>query len=146
MKSSLFAAFATTLALSAPAFAEGDAEAGEKVFKKCKACHMIASADETIVKGGKVGPNLYGVNGRTAGTDEGQKKYSELMVAAGEKGLAWNEEDFANYVSDPKGFLAEYLGDDADGLSKSGTMQAQRLKDGQAADVWAFIVANGPSE
>ena len=59
-------AFADT---SAPT---GDVEAGEKAFKKCKSCHMIQDADgENIVKGGKTGPNLYGVVGRTAGTYEG---------------------------------------------------------------------------
>ncbi len=148
MKSSILAAFAT-LSLAAPAFADGhasgDAEAGEKVFKKCKACHMIASEDETIVKGGRTGPNLYGVYNRTAGTQPDQKKYSGLMTAAGEKGLAWTEADFAQYVVDPKGFLTAYLGDDADGVSSSGTMAAQRLKDTDAVDVWAYIVSNGPA-
>ena len=107
---------------------------------------MIASEDETIVKGGRTGPNLYGVHGRTAGTHPDQKKYSGLMTAAGEKGLEWNEADFAQYVVDPKGFLTEYLGADADGVSSSGTMQAQRLKDTDAVDVWAYIVSNGPAE
>lgn len=145
MKSSILATFAT-LALSVPAFAEGDAAAGEKVFKKCKACHMIASEDETIVKGGRVGPNLYGLDGRTAGTHPDQKKYSGLITAAGEKGLAWSQAEFEQYVVDPKGFLTEYLGADADGVSSSGAMQAQRLKDTDAADVWAYIVENGSAE
>ena len=47
----LLAASATLVALSLPAFAEGDAAKGEKEFNKCKACHMIASDSETIVKG-----------------------------------------------------------------------------------------------
>ena len=29
--------------IAAPAIAEGDAEAGEKAFKKCKSCHMVVS-------------------------------------------------------------------------------------------------------
>ena len=38
IKRSLLVATLAT-AFAAPAFAEGDAEKGEKVFKKCKACH-----------------------------------------------------------------------------------------------------------
>lgn len=63
------------LSFSTPAFTDGhstgDAEAGAKTFKKCKSCHMIEAADgEMIVKGGKSGPNLFGVVGMTAGTVE----------------------------------------------------------------------------
>jgi cytochrome c len=140
MKSILLTACAT-LALAVPAFADGhatgDAEAGKKVFNKCKSCHTIASEDEVIVKGGKAGPNLYGVYDRVAGT--GDFKYSKLIIAAGEKGLKWNEADFSNYVLDPTEFLKEYSGEN--GRSK---MQAQRLKDGEAVNVWAYLVSVGP--
>ncbi|MFK7939233.1 MAG: cytochrome c family protein [Roseovarius sp.] len=140
MKSTLLTACAT-LALALPAFADGhatgDAEAGEKVFKKCKSCHMIASEDETIVKGGKAGPNLYGIHDRAAGAED--FKYSKLMAAAGEKGLLWNEADFATYVVDPTEFLKEYTGE-----SGRGKMQAQRLKGDDAINVWAYLVSVGP--
>jgi cytochrome c len=44
--------------------------AGEATFKKCKACHSIIGADGTeIQKGGKTGPNLYGVIGRAVASD-----------------------------------------------------------------------------
>lgn len=141
MKSILLTAGAL-LALATPSFADGhatgDAEAGEKVFKKCKSCHMIASEDETIVKGGKTGPNLYGIHDRAAGSVE-KFKYSKLMVAAGEKGLLWNEGDFANYVVDPTEFLTEYTGEKG-----RGKMQAQRLKGDDAINVWAYLVSVGP--
>ena len=81
MKYTLSAAIAA-LMLAAPAFAEGDAEAGKKAFNKCKACHTVVSAsDEVIVKGGKTGPNLYGIAGQTAGTVEGYK-YNCCIVTA----------------------------------------------------------------
>ena len=42
--------------------AMGDLAHGEKVFKKCSACHMIAADGKN-----KIGPNLWGVIGRKAG-------------------------------------------------------------------------------
>lgn len=95
----LFAATATQAA---------DAAAGEDAFKKCKACHTIANGDDVIYKGGKTGPNLYGVIGRQAGTVEGFR-YGKDLVAAGEAGLVWDEVTIAEYVEDPKKFLAKTL-------------------------------------
>ncbi|WP_294606949.1 c-type cytochrome [uncultured Roseovarius sp.] len=100
----ILAASATLIALGLPALAEGDAAKGEKEFRKCKACHMIASDSETIVKGGKTGPNLYGVVGRTAGSDEGFK-YSDGLAAKGEEGLVWDEAELAAFITDPSDYL-----------------------------------------
>lgn len=75
-----------------------DAAAGEKVFAKCKACHVV-DADTN-----KIGPSLKGVVGRTAGTHEGFR-YSPAMVAAGEGGIVWNDETLAAYLRDPKGYI-----------------------------------------
>ena len=108
----ILTATATILAFAAPALAEGDAEAGEKAFKKCKSCHAISTPDgEDIVKGGKTGPNLHGIVGRAAGTVE-DFKYGDDLVAAGEAGLVWDEETLVAYMTDPKAFLQETLGDD----------------------------------
>lgn len=119
--------------LAAPALAEGDAAKGEKTFRKCKACHSVVSdAGETIVKGGKTGPNLYGVAGRTAGTYE-DFRYGDDIVAAGEAGLVWDEETFAEYTHDPRAFLREYL-DDKGAKSK----MSFKLKKG-GEDVYAYL-------
>lgn len=119
--------------LAGPALAEGDAAKGEKAFNKCKACHAVVSdAGDTIIKGGKTGPNLYGIVGRTAGTVEGYK-YGESLVAAGENGLAWDEANFAEYTADPKAFLKTYL-DDTSAKSK----MSYKLKKG-AEDIYAFL-------
>ena len=125
------------LSFAAPAFAEGDAAAGEKEFNKCKSCHYVTADDGTeIVKGGKVGPNLYGVIGRqSASTDF---KYSKDAVALGETGFVWTQEDLAVYVADPTGFLREKLGD-----SKAKSKMAFKLKDG-GADVAAYLASVGP--
>jgi len=99
----LIAASATLIALSLPALAQ-DAAEGEKVFNRCKACHMIASDSETIVRGGRVGPNLYGVIGRTMGGVEAFR-YSDGLQAKAEAGEVWTEESLAEYVTDPNDFL-----------------------------------------
>jgi len=99
----LIAATATLVALAMPALAQ-DAAKGEKEFNKCKACHMIASDSETIVKGGKIGPNLHGVIGRTMGSVE-DFKYSDGLQAKAEAGETWTEENLAEYVTDPNEFL-----------------------------------------
>ena len=96
--------------LGTGAVAEGDAAKGEKDFKKCKACHAITNGDQVISKGGKTGPNLFGLVGNQAGTIEGYK-YGASIVAAGEAGLVWSEETLIEYIKDPKGYLREYLGD-----------------------------------
>lgn len=123
---------ATLAALALPAFAEGDATVGKKEFNKCKSCHMIASADETIVKGGKTGPNLYGVIGRAAGTAEGFK-YGADLVKAGEAGLTWDTTNIAAYMENPKGFLQETLDDK--GAKSKMTFKMKK----KAADVAAYL-------
>jgi len=138
MKTILTAA-ATVLALAAPALAEGDAAQGEKDFKKCKACHSIIDpAGEKIVKGGKTGPNLWGVVGRTAGTQAEFGKYIDEMVALGEGGLVWTPEEMAAYIPDAKAFLRERSGNDA----AKTAMTPQKLKD--VTDVIAYLAQFGP--
>jgi cytochrome c len=95
----LFAATAVGLALlAAPAFAEGDAVLGAKVFNKCKTCHE----NEKGVN--RVGPTLKGVVGRKTGTVEGFK-YSEAMAKKGADGQVWDEANIALYLTDPKAFV-----------------------------------------
>lgn len=98
--------------VAAPAFA-GDAAKGENDFKKCKACHSITAPDGTdVVKGGKVGPNLYGVVGRPLASVEGFA-YGEGIKEAAAKGLVWDEAMIAAYVVDPTKWVEEQTGDDA---------------------------------
>ena len=96
-----------SLAAAGPVAAEemGDAVAGEKIFKKCKACHKIGDGAKN-----SVGPVLTGVLGRPAGTVEGYR-YGKGMKAAREKGLVWDTELVFAYLADPKKFLREFTGD-----------------------------------
>ena len=131
--------------VAVPAFAgghaSGDAEAGEKAFNQCKACHAITDADgNDIVRGGKTGPNLWGLPGRTAGAYEGFDKYKDAIVAAGEAGLVWDEATFVAYVQDPNAFLKEFTGD-----SKARSGMAFRVrKEEDAANLWAYIASVSP--
>ncbi|TNJ41432.1 cytochrome c family protein [Phaeobacter sp. B1627] len=135
-----FSAAAVLACLASPALAEGDAADGEKAFNKCKSCHQIVSdAGETIVKGGKTGPNLFGITGRIAGTAEGFR-YGNDLIAAGEAGLHWSEAQFVAYLEDPRGFLKTYL-DDSSAKSK----MSFRLKQG-GADVYAYLSQFGATQ
>jgi cytochrome c len=77
-----------------------DAAEGEKVFKRCQACHVINAETN------RVGPHLVGVVGRKAGAVEGFK-YSEAMQAKGQEGMVWDEANLDKYLENPKGFIAK---------------------------------------
>lgn len=130
---------ALAVAFAIPAFAqEGDAAAGEKEFRKCKACHMIQSADgEDIVKGGKTGPNLWNIVGRPAGSQE-DFKYSDALIALKDAGEVWTAEDLAAYITDPNAFVQEKTGDDS-----AKTKMTFKMKKGQE-DIAAFLVSVSP--
>ncbi|MCH1475767.1 MAG: cytochrome c family protein [Alphaproteobacteria bacterium] len=90
-------ALAVGLALvsSGPVLA-ADIKAGEKVFKKCKACHYADREKH------KTGPHLVNLIGRTAGSLEDYKKYSKAMKASG---IVWNEETLTDYLRAPKKYI-----------------------------------------
>ena len=91
----LAAAALTLAAGTAPAVA-GDAEAGAKAFKKCKACHVADSAKH------RVGPSLQNAYGRTPGTAEGYTKYSKALIAFGAGGAVWDEATLDAWLTKPK--------------------------------------------
>jgi cytochrome c len=101
---------ATAAALAVPAHA-ADPAAGEEAFKKCKACHSVIAPDGTeIQKGGRTGPNLYGVIGRAVASDP-DFRYGESIAALGATGAVWDAASFAAYTADPAGYLQSALGD-----------------------------------
>lgn len=95
----MLASLVAVAALSAPAFAEGDAKKGERVFKKCQACHQVGEDAKN-----RVGPILNDIIGRTAGTVEGFK-YSDAMIEAGEDGMVWNDEHLHGYLEKPRDYI-----------------------------------------
>ncbi|WP_238367319.1 c-type cytochrome [Mesobacterium pallidum] len=130
---------AAIVALATPVLAEshmgaGDPAAGEDVYKKCRSCHAVVSPDgETIQKGGKTGPNLYGIIGKPMGADP-DFRYSDLLEAANEQGLVWDAASLAAYVVDPTAYLQEVTGES--GRSK---MTLKLNKGGE--DVAAYLAS-----
>ena len=98
VKKSICAAVVVLLA-SGPALAEGDAAAGEKVFRKCQACHAVGDGAKN-----KSGPLLNGILGAAAGAVEGFK-YSGALLAKAEEGLVWDEASLDAFLEKPKGFI-----------------------------------------
>ncbi len=83
-------------AQTAAGAAAGNAEAGGKTFIKCGVCHAV----EKDVS--KIGPSLYGVVGRKAGTLESYPNYSDQMKASG---VVWDENTIAEFVKNPRTFI-----------------------------------------
>mgnify|MGYP001254305511 FL=1 len=73
-----------------------NASEGEKIFKQCAACHSIA-------KGGanKIGPALWGVLGRKAGSVS-DYKYSKAMASYGK---SWSFEEMSGFLLKPKEWI-----------------------------------------
>lgn len=70
--------------------------AGEKVFAKCKACHMVGEGAKN-----RAGPVLNGVVGREAGSYEGFK-FSDALK---DSGITWDEESLKAFLADPRGTI-----------------------------------------
>lgn len=95
--------FAATGAFALAAFvgigvdyaAAQDPAAGEAVFRRCQACHVVDSDQN------RVGPSLQGVFGREAGAVEGFR-YSPAMANSG---IVWDEETIDAYLADPRGYI-----------------------------------------
>lgn len=121
----------------APLASAQDAANGEKVFKKCTACHQVGEGAKN-----RVGPVLNDVVGRGAGTAEGYK-YGKSMLAAGEGGLVWDADTIFEYLADPSGYLRTVL-DDPKAKAK---MQFKLKDEDDRRDVVAYVATfSTPSE
>jgi cytochrome c len=71
-------------------------ELGKKAYSRCRSCH-------TLEEGGRhrVGPNLWGIFGRTSGTAP-QYAYSKAMK---DKAIVWDAQTLDAYLTSPKKFI-----------------------------------------
>ena len=76
--------------------AKGDLTTGEKVFKKCAACHSINKGGDN-----KIGPALYNVVGRTVG-GVSDYKYSKALAGYGKE---WTFEELNGFLTKPSAYL-----------------------------------------
>ena len=101
---------------------EGDAEKGERVFRKCQACHAVAEGAEN-----KVGPVLNGVVDREIASVEGFE-YSDVLKEMGAEGKTWTAEELAAFLEKPRDY------------AKGTKMAFAGLrKEEERADVIAFL-------
>ena len=133
MRTAFAAALLLAFAAAAPAGAAGleerlaaaDPARGEKLFRKCAACHTAGKGERR-----KIGPNLWGIVGAPVGAREGFR-YSKAMAAFG--GI-WTPERLDAYLTKPRA------------LVKGGSMSFAGLKRGRdRADVIAFLNRMGDS-
>jgi cytochrome c len=115
---------AAPAATEAVAFADltGDAAAGEKVFVKCKTCHVLEDGVN------RIGPHLVGVVGREAGSVEG----FNYSAANANSGITWSKDVLFEYLENPQ----EYL--------KGTRMAFPGIKDAQQrADLIEYLAVDG---
>jgi len=108
--------------------AEADPAKGQKVFKKCAACHTVDDGGKN-----KVGPNIWNIVNRPIASHEGFS-YSDAMAGLGG---VWDFERLNQFIADPKGNVP-------------GTKMAFKgvSKDGDRANVLAYLrsLSDAPAE
>lgn len=123
MQRLLMIAGAAMIAFTAQASADGDPEAGSKVFRKCQACHAVGEGARN-----KVGPTLNGVVDREWGTVEGFRYSPNLMELAEADGRVWDVETLDAYLEKPR-----------DVIPKGRMAFAGLRKEQERADVIAYL-------
>ena len=76
--------------------AMGTIEHGDKVFKRCSACHMLAAGGKNMI-----GPNLWSILGKKTGVASGYK-YSKALAAYGKE---WSFEEMNGFLIKPSAHI-----------------------------------------
>jgi cytochrome c len=99
MKAAVGALVSTVLILTAGGALAQSAESGERAFnQQCKACHTAEKGEPS-----PLGPNLFGVIGRKAGSAAGFASSDAMKTS----GITWDEASLADYLKDPKAKVPE---------------------------------------
>ncbi|MBU2961071.1 cytochrome c family protein [Citreicella sp. C3M06] len=125
MLDKLLATACLTLLSASVAIAEGDAAKGEKVFRKCMACHAVGEDAKT-----KTGPILNGIVGRAIASQEGFA-YSDVLMDLAAEGGTWTPEELGHFLEKPRDY------------AKGTKMSFAGLrKEQERADVIAFLATH----
>ena len=90
-------AIATALVVtSSAAFAEGDAAAGERVFRKCQSCHQVGEGAAN-----RTGPTLNGIMDAAMGANP-DFGYSDALMEQAENGGVWDYDTLAAFLTNPR--------------------------------------------
>lgn len=79
-------------------YATANVQRGKFLFMQCRGCHEVSPEQSEADQLLKVGPNLYGVVGRTAGTAPGFQGYSDAMKKSG---IVWTPEKLEAFIERP---------------------------------------------
>ncbi|MEM9426657.1 MAG: c-type cytochrome [Pseudomonadota bacterium] len=79
----------------ADVYAAADPAAGERLFRRCSACHAMEKGENGA------GPYLHAIVGRDVGVAEGFSAYSGALNEAAE---VWTAENLNDFIENPKGY------------------------------------------
>lgn len=108
----------------ANAAAAADADFGQRLFDRCLPCHTVEQGAPH-----SLGPNLFGVVGRMAGTADGYV-YSPAMANSG---ITWTEENIARFLRDLNGTSPDSF------IPGNRMIQMGGATDDQIADMIAYM-------
>ena len=83
------------LMAGSPSLLAADAAAGEKQYKKCKACHSVKDGEN------KIGPTLHKIIGRASASISGFE-YSDGLKALG---ITWDEANLDKWIKKPRAMV-----------------------------------------
>lgn len=102
---SLLQAASLALVVTAPAMA------GEARWRDCRTCHTVSAPDGSeLARGGRSGPNLFGIANAPLANDSGFRFYSDDLRTAAATGARWTEDNFVAYLAAPDQFLRSVTG------------------------------------
>jgi cytochrome c len=112
------------------------ARADDRLWANCRTCHAVTAPDgRVLARGGRSGPNLFGLAGRAVAGDAGFKLYSPDLQALRATGRRWSEGDFVAYLANPDQFLQSATGNPG----ARSDMHVQMRQGGPA--LWAWLAA-----
>ncbi|NQV47860.1 MAG: c-type cytochrome [Rhodospirillaceae bacterium] len=122
MTTGKFLAFGLAMAVALSSFSAQADDDKEKVFKKCASCHSTEKGKH------KIGPSLFGVIGRKAGSTD-FKKYKAMKDAD----FTWTEQLIAEWITDQKAFLK------AQGIDSKTSMSVKIKKEEDREHIIEFL-------